>query len=208
MPRVGCGRADITPEPGLPMVGMPGSPRGEGVQWPLRSRVFLVDDGERWIVVVCLDLMALVSNHVAELRQRLAVPGEIDPENILVACSHTHRAFAMRSFVRAHREAGVPIDRIIVMASFGCNFSGDIAPTQVVAAVADEHVLHGHPVDPAAQRVVDDRLAGGVDPLLVRVPLGRRQVLAAADADAAVPESHDHRHPPGRGAGGVQRGAA
>jgi hypothetical protein len=74
------------------MVGMPGSPRGEGVQWPLRSRVFLVDDGERRVGVVCLDLIALVSLHVAELREQLAVPGELDPENILVACSHTHRA--------------------------------------------------------------------------------------------------------------------
>ena len=92
MPRVGCGRADITPEPGLPMVGMPGSPRGEGVQWPLRSRVFLVDHEERRIAVVCLDLIALVAGHVAELRQRLAGPGSLDPENILVACSHTHRA--------------------------------------------------------------------------------------------------------------------
>lgn len=44
---------------------------------------------------------------------------------------------AMQSFVRAHQEAGVSIDRIIVMASFGCNFSGDIAPANVVAAVAD-----------------------------------------------------------------------
>jgi neutral ceramidase len=92
MPRVGCGRVDITPEPGLPMVGMPGSPRGEGVEWPLRSRVFLVDDGERRIAAVCLDLIALVAEHVAELRQRLAGPGGLDPENILVACSHTHRA--------------------------------------------------------------------------------------------------------------------
>jgi neutral ceramidase len=92
MLRVGCGRVDITPEPGLPMVGMPGSPRGEGVQWPLRSRVFLADDGERRIVIVCLDLIALVSEHVAELRERLAIPGEIAAENILVACSHTHRA--------------------------------------------------------------------------------------------------------------------
>jgi neutral ceramidase len=92
MLRIGCGRVDITPEPGLPMVGMPDTPRGEGVQWPLRSRVFLVDDGERRIAVVSLDLIDLVSNHVAELRERLAVPGGIDPENILVACSHTHRA--------------------------------------------------------------------------------------------------------------------
>ena len=92
MLRFGCGRADITPEPGLPMVGMPGSPRSEGVQWPLRSRVFLVDDGERRTAIICLDLIALVSRHVAELRQQLASRGEIDPENIIVACSHTHRA--------------------------------------------------------------------------------------------------------------------
>jgi neutral ceramidase len=92
MLHVGCGQVDITPAPGLPMVGMPGSPRGEGVQWPLRSRVFLADNGERRIAIVCLDLIALVAEHVAELRERLAIPGEIDAENILVACSHTHRA--------------------------------------------------------------------------------------------------------------------
>ena len=92
MPLFGCGQADITPKPGLPMVGMPGSPRGEGVQWPLRSLVFLIDDGDRRGAVVCLDLMALVSEHVAELRERLAIPGEIAPENILIGCSHTHRA--------------------------------------------------------------------------------------------------------------------
>jgi isopropylmalate/homocitrate/citramalate synthase len=44
---------------------------------------------------------------------------------------------AMRSFVQVHQEADVPVDRIIVMASFGCNFAGDIAPAQVVGAVAD-----------------------------------------------------------------------
>ena len=47
MPLFGCGQADITPKPGLPMVGMPGSQRGEGVQWPLRSLVFLIDYGDR-----------------------------------------------------------------------------------------------------------------------------------------------------------------
>jgi hydroxymethylglutaryl-CoA lyase len=44
---------------------------------------------------------------------------------------------AMRSFVRAHQDACVPIDKIVVMASFGCNFAGDIAPANVVGAVAD-----------------------------------------------------------------------
>lgn len=44
---------------------------------------------------------------------------------------------AMRQYVRVHREAGVPIAKIIVMAAFGCNFAGDILPAEVVETVAD-----------------------------------------------------------------------
>lgn len=92
MLRVGCGRANITPQPGLPMAGMPDSPRGAGVQWPLQGRVFLFDDGETRSAVVCLDLIALVSAQVAELRDIIAAHAYLEPGHVLIACSHTHRA--------------------------------------------------------------------------------------------------------------------
>ena len=92
MLRVGCGRADITPEPGLPMVGMPGSPRSEGVRWPLQASVFLFDDGERRAGILCLDLIALVSTQVAELREIVATQADLPTEHVMIACSHTHRA--------------------------------------------------------------------------------------------------------------------
>jgi hydroxymethylglutaryl-CoA lyase len=44
---------------------------------------------------------------------------------------------AMRKYVRVHREANIPIAKIIVMAAFGCNFAGDVSPAKVVEAVAD-----------------------------------------------------------------------
>ena len=44
---------------------------------------------------------------------------------------------AMRNYVRVHRQANVPIAKIIIMAAFGCNFAGDISPAKVVATVAD-----------------------------------------------------------------------
>ncbi len=44
---------------------------------------------------------------------------------------------AMRKYVRVHREAGLPIAKIIVMAAFGCNFSGDVSSAKVVETVAD-----------------------------------------------------------------------
>ena len=44
---------------------------------------------------------------------------------------------AMRRQTAAHVAAGVAVTRIGVMAAFGCNYAGDIAPAQVIATVAD-----------------------------------------------------------------------
>ena len=44
---------------------------------------------------------------------------------------------AMREHVAVHREAGVPVNRLSIMAAFGCNFSGDVPVERVLATVAD-----------------------------------------------------------------------
>ncbi|MGI9295929.1 MAG: hydroxymethylglutaryl-CoA lyase, partial [Pseudomonadales bacterium] len=44
---------------------------------------------------------------------------------------------AMRKQTRAHLSAGVSVNKISVMAAFGCNFAGDIKPASTVAAVED-----------------------------------------------------------------------
>jgi hydroxymethylglutaryl-CoA lyase len=44
---------------------------------------------------------------------------------------------AMRRQTAAHLAAGISVERVGVMAAFGCNFSGDITPAQVVQTVAD-----------------------------------------------------------------------
>ncbi|MHB2169337.1 hydroxymethylglutaryl-CoA lyase [Alsobacter sp. R-9] len=44
---------------------------------------------------------------------------------------------AMREHVGVHREAGVPVNRLSVMAAFGCNFAGDIAVDQVLSTIRD-----------------------------------------------------------------------
>ena len=50
---------------------------------------------------------------------------------------------AMRTYVDVHRAAGVAIGKIIVMAAFGCNYAGDVAPAQVVATIADALQIAG-----------------------------------------------------------------
>jgi hydroxymethylglutaryl-CoA lyase len=50
---------------------------------------------------------------------------------------------AMRELTGAHLAAGVAVTRIGVMAAFGCNYSGDVAPADVVATVADGLAIAG-----------------------------------------------------------------
>jgi len=44
---------------------------------------------------------------------------------------------AMRRQTQAHLLADVPVKRIGIMAAFGCNYGGDIAPAQVIATIED-----------------------------------------------------------------------
>ena len=44
---------------------------------------------------------------------------------------------AMRKTTEGHLAAGVPVTRLLVMASFGCNFSGNVEVSQVTGAIED-----------------------------------------------------------------------
>jgi isopropylmalate/homocitrate/citramalate synthase len=44
---------------------------------------------------------------------------------------------AMRRQTEVHLKAGVPVTRIGIMAAFGCNYGGDVAPAQVVSSIED-----------------------------------------------------------------------
>lgn len=51
--------------------------------------------------------------------------------------SHAENLEAMRKQTRLHVEKGVPVKAVGVMAAFGCNFQGDIAPAEVVRTVRE-----------------------------------------------------------------------
>ena len=51
--------------------------------------------------------------------------------------SHAENLDAMRKQTQVHLKHGIAVDRIAVMAAFGCNYQGDISPAQVVQTVAD-----------------------------------------------------------------------
>jgi isopropylmalate/homocitrate/citramalate synthase len=51
--------------------------------------------------------------------------------------SHAENVEAMRRQTALHLAHGVPVNRIGVMAAFGCNYQGDITPAQVVRTLDD-----------------------------------------------------------------------
>jgi hydroxymethylglutaryl-CoA lyase len=51
--------------------------------------------------------------------------------------SHAENVEAMKKQTALHLENGVDVPRIGVMAAFGCNYQGDIAPAQVISTLED-----------------------------------------------------------------------
>ncbi len=51
--------------------------------------------------------------------------------------SHAENLAAMRKQTALHVSHGIPVNRIGIMAAFGCNYQGDIAPEQVVRTLED-----------------------------------------------------------------------
>src|SRR5207244_10144773 len=51
--------------------------------------------------------------------------------------SHAENVQAMRKQTALHLSRGIPVDRIGVMAAFGCNYQGDISPAQVISTLED-----------------------------------------------------------------------
>jgi isopropylmalate/homocitrate/citramalate synthase len=51
--------------------------------------------------------------------------------------SHAENVEAMRKQTVLHLSRGVAVDRIGVMAAFGCNYQGDISPAQVIRTLED-----------------------------------------------------------------------
>ena len=51
--------------------------------------------------------------------------------------SHAENMAAMERHVISHLELGIPVNRIGVMAAFGCNYQGDISPATVIKTLED-----------------------------------------------------------------------
>ena len=57
--------------------------------------------------------------------------------------THAENLAAMKKHAELHLSRGIPVVRVGVMAAFGCNYQGDIAPSQVISTLEDGLAIAG-----------------------------------------------------------------
>jgi neutral ceramidase len=89
--RAGFAAAVITPPAGVPMSGyrLRREPAAGGHD-DLQARCALLDDGQSTVALISLDLIGLEHGHAAAIKERIAECCALQPERILLGCTHTH----------------------------------------------------------------------------------------------------------------------
>src|SRR5713226_9330314 len=87
----GASEVDITPPVGLPMDGyMARVGVSQGVHDPLLAQVLVLDDANRRVALVAMDVLAVGAAFADTLRLSLATLLTMNPNAVLVCASHTH----------------------------------------------------------------------------------------------------------------------
>lgn len=93
--RAGLAEIDITPRTYGRLGRLIAEPaQVTGVKWPLCARALVIDDGGTRLAILTLDLNFIFTQNIREIRDHVAPAGGLDPTQIMLACSHTHNAFA------------------------------------------------------------------------------------------------------------------
>ncbi len=89
--KVGVSKIDITPSSSVPLGGyLERTSLSIGVHDPLYVRSLAIDDGEKTVAIISLDLLAVDRKMVEEVREDIEETTGIDKENVMVAATHTH----------------------------------------------------------------------------------------------------------------------
>ena len=86
--KVGVAKTDITPEPGIRVVGHVRKTRG--TRDPIRAAVLVLDDGKTRAAIVTTDLIAAWDPMVRDLRKGITAKTGIPSDHIMVTAAHNH----------------------------------------------------------------------------------------------------------------------
>lgn len=101
---VGTAETDITPLLGVSLAGHFEDRKASEIDAPLKSKAVVLDNGKSVVAIVALDLISIPAGEVEKIRTLAANVTEISPDQILVACTHTHTGPATRGSHAVQRD--------------------------------------------------------------------------------------------------------
>ena len=188
MLKAGMARADITPPKGLALAGYPHYERNNtGCHDPLYAACMYLNNGEKEIAMVTLDLLFFSKVHAASVRKKVAEKYGIPAEYVMISCSHTHSGpWASGRLDIESLEAGrkQPVEyvasvvdtivRIIGEAkesAFDASFGSGTAMCGAESGVGGNRRIPGGPHDPLVSVMAVRDTAGKVRGMLVNYTL-------------------------------------
>ena len=106
MLKAGAAQRDITPLLGISLVGYFHDRKAVDVRDPLYAKAIVLEsDGERIAIVVC-DLIALEREAVEKARRLIESNCGIPPQNVMIACTHTHTGPATVGVLGVDKDEG------------------------------------------------------------------------------------------------------
>jgi neutral ceramidase len=90
--KAGISEISITPEQSLRVAGMLNPPKAQGTHWPLYARCFVFEGARITFAIVVLDNLMLAPAIIPGFRAAITQGSGLAPENVMIACTHTHRA--------------------------------------------------------------------------------------------------------------------
>ncbi|HEX31015.1 TPA: hypothetical protein ENG04_13120 [Candidatus Poribacteria bacterium] len=106
MLKAGAAQRDITPLLGISLVGYFHDRKAVDVRDPLYAKAIVLEaDGERIAIVLC-DLIALEREEIEKARELIESRCGILPQNVMIACTHTHTGPATVSVLGVDRDEG------------------------------------------------------------------------------------------------------
>jgi len=96
--KIGFGASKITPGLGAFMAGYFHERQATAIHDDLFAKAMVFDDGKTVAAILACDIICLVADEVAKVREVISKKTGIDGKNIMVCCTHTHTGPQTRTF--------------------------------------------------------------------------------------------------------------
>ncbi len=170
--RAGYGEKVITPPPGIELTGYGyyRERKAEAVLDDLKARALFISQGRESIILICCDLLGITIDYADTVRAEISSRFEVLPQNILLACTHTHTGPAVQTLLGlGEADANYPFQlstAIVEAVEQAWQDMGEAAPhyhTEIVEPIGfNRRNKSFTPIDPALRILLFKRGSGSI----------------------------------------------